>query len=91
MIALARTEPGVSIDASKLDSEPFAINTPSGIVDLQTGLIMPHDKSRLMSKITGVCFDAAAKCPRWLEALEIIFEGDQQTISFVKRGLSDIH
>jgi putative DNA primase/helicase len=36
-----------------LDSDPDLLNTPSGIVDLQRGELLPHDPSLLITKITS--------------------------------------
>ncbi|MGH9799483.1 MAG: DNA primase family protein, partial [Blastocatellia bacterium] len=38
------------------------------------------------TKITGVKYDAAATCPRWLQFLAEIFAGDAELIEFVQRA-----
>ena len=40
---LELSKPTLHIAADRLDADPFALNTPAGIVDLQTGKITPHD------------------------------------------------
>lgn len=42
----------VEIEADRLDADKDLLNTPSGIVDLRTGEVGPHDQARLMTKIT---------------------------------------
>lgn len=43
MISLARAEPGMSQPDSVFDRDPDSINTPTGIIDLKTGKVSPHD------------------------------------------------
>jgi hypothetical protein len=42
---VAETDRRVSILAAELDRHPELINTPSGVVDLRTGVVRPHDMS----------------------------------------------
>lgn len=62
-------------DPGDFDADPDAINCPNGIVDLRTGLIVPHDPDRLMTKITGVDYVKDAESTDWLKALEALPEG----------------
>lgn len=34
------------------DRDPYALNTQNGIVDLKTGMLHPHDRARMCSRIT---------------------------------------
>ena len=43
-IRMAETTRVVSILANQLDAHPELINTPTGIVDLRTGAVKPHDR-----------------------------------------------
>lgn len=86
-IDLAWSEPGISITTDQLDADGWLLNCPNGIVDLRTGALRGHRKEDLMSKITRAGFDPAAKCPRWREALNVIFNGDQSLIDYMQRAL----
>jgi putative DNA primase/helicase len=87
MIDLAWSEPGIPVLPDELDRDPWLLNTPSGTVELRTGRLRPHRQGDLISKITRVPFDPAAECPRWKEALSLIFAGDQDLIAYVQRAL----
>jgi putative DNA primase/helicase len=38
----------------QFDADPWALNTPSGIVDLRSGLLTPHRAARFLTRITAV-------------------------------------
>lgn len=40
---LTEARPKMQVDVTELDKDPLLLNTPSGIVDLRTGAIRPHD------------------------------------------------
>jgi putative DNA primase/helicase len=66
--ALAR---GIIVrDAADLDADPDILNTPSGVVDLRTGELLPHDPGYLCTKITGAAYEPGADSPDWKQALE---------------------
>jgi putative DNA primase/helicase len=54
VLALARGI--VERKADELDAEPDLLNTPSGVVDLQTGVLSQHNPAWLMTKITSGSF-----------------------------------
>lgn len=70
VVELARGE--VRFDPALMDADPDILNTPSGVLDLATGELMPHTPSRLVSKITEVDYAADAQdegLDRLLDAL----------------------
>jgi putative DNA primase/helicase len=86
-IELAWSEPDIAILPDELDRDPWLLNTPAGTVDLKTGKLREHRQSDLISKITGVPYDASAKCPRWVKTLGEIFSGDLDLVGYVQRAL----
>lgn len=66
-VRLAQSDPRVSILAVDLDSHPELINTPSGVVDLRTGTVMPHDPALLLTRVTAHAVDLDEPHPRWDE------------------------
>ena len=87
MIKLARSEEGVPVDPSDLDRDPWALNTPGATVNLKEGNAFPPRRSDLHSKVANVPYDPDAECPRWLQFLQEIFEGDAELIDFVQRAV----
>lgn len=70
IVALAR---GLcQVDPAAFDSHPDLLNTPSGIVDLRTGELLPHDPAMRMTKLTSVAYDPAAGHPDWSAALRAV-------------------
>lgn len=49
---LELSKPALVIKAAKLDANPFDLNTPSGIINLTTGELRPHDRWAYCSQIT---------------------------------------
>lgn len=47
-------------DADDFDSHPALLNTPSGVVDLRTGALLPHDRSLMLTGMTKCDFDPEA-------------------------------
>ncbi len=69
------------------DSEPWMLNCPHGIVDLETGEMKVHDSSYCFTKMTaGSPPKKKAKPKRWLKFLEWLWDGDQSMIDFIQRA-----
>lgn len=86
MLKMARSEPGITVLSEDLDADPWLLNTPTGVVDLRTGLLRPHDSALLMTKIAGAGFQPSAASPRWSAFLERTFGGDSELIAFMQRA-----
>jgi putative DNA primase/helicase len=56
--------PGIVRDNEEFDADPYFINTHSGIVDLRTGDLLPHDKKHLQSKLTACEYDPNAEAKK---------------------------
>lgn len=82
---LARADARHAHSVDQFDTDPWAINTTGGIVDLQTGRLRPHRRSDLVTKVTGATPGGA--CPRWLAFLSEITQGDKDIISFLQRWI----
>lgn len=83
VVSLARCDQRLVVDADEWDSDTSIINTPGGIVDLQTGKIRPTRHSDLVTRITEVAPDKIP-APNWLRFLESVFAGDSQVIDFLQ-------
>lgn len=84
---LELSKPALHITADRLDADPFALNTPAGIVDLQTGEMKPHDIEspiRWCTKITNASpGDKGAAV--WTEFLQTITCGDASLAGFLQQ------
>ncbi len=86
MIRLARTEPGVPVEANELDADPWLLNTPTGTLNLRTGQLQPHARSDLITKITTAGYSLSAECCTWERFLEQVIP-DEDVRSFLRRAV----
>jgi len=86
-LQLASSLPGMKFLLKQFDTDCYLLGCKNTIIDLQTGKPVEPSKlsGRLVLKSNNVIYDPSAKCPRWLQFMEEVFEGDQETISFIKR------
>lgn len=85
-IEMAKAEPALRIKLDQLDAHPTWLNTPSGTLDLETAELRAHAFTDYLTKITGVAFDPAARCPRWEQFLEDVLP-DPEVRSFMQRAV----
>ena len=87
MVELARRDSAFQVSRNLLDANAYELNTPTGIVDLRTGTLRPHDPFAWHTKITGVEFPTGAWpfAPRWDAFLHDTFDGDQDLIDYMQQ------
>src|SRR5262249_51289975 len=62
-------------------------NTPDGIADLQTGLLLPHDPMLYLTMMTAVGpAPAGTPCPMWTKFLREVTGDDESYIAFLQRA-----
>jgi len=57
MIDLAKSDPLVACTTADFDRDPDVLNTESGIIDLHTGELRPHNAAAMCSKIAPVAYE----------------------------------
>jgi putative DNA primase/helicase len=72
--------------AQQWDADPWALNTPDGVVDLRTGEIRPHRPTDYLAKITAVG-PRNTSCPLWKAHLKRILNDDADLTSYLQRVL----
>ena len=70
MVGLTRGMDKVLIEHNELDTDPWALGTPNGWVDLKTGTFHPPDPEKLISMSTRAEWDPEAEAPLWESCLE---------------------
>jgi hypothetical protein len=80
-----RSRQRISILAAELDAYPELMNTLSGVVDLRTGEIRPHDPKLLLTRITACPADINAPHPRWDAFLAETFNGNREMTAYRQR------
>lgn len=73
MLELAK--PAFVVKADTLDANPADLNTPTGIVDLTTGALRPHDRAARCSQITAAS-PGEQGAQMWADFLDTITQGD---------------
>lgn len=88
MIELAKSEDGMAIGhMSELDSDPWLLGVRNGVVNLKDGGLLAPDPAMLITRQAAAEYHDDAQCPKWLEFLNQIFSGDQDTIDYIQRAL----
>ena len=59
-------------------TDPMLLNTPGGVLDLQSGKLRKQNGTDLLSKIAGCTPDFKKECPQWLKAIDTWTEGDSE-------------
>lgn len=85
IIAIAKTDPNLTLDAKEWDADPFEFNTPGGIIDLRTGQLRQRGIESYLTKCAAVTPSFQSLCPTWYRFLHDVFEGDADMIEFVQR------
>lgn len=85
MITVAKGYMPVSVD--ELDQDPWLLNSPTGIIDLKTGQLLPHDPEKNMTKIITARYDPLATCPVFEGFIHSVFDGNKNIIGFMQRFL----
>lgn len=62
------------------DRDPYALNTQNGIVDLKTGMLHPHDRARMCSRITRAKYlpDLLGKESLWSQTVAQIIPDEEE-------------
>ena len=79
MISLARSEKGIAISASQLNSNPHLLGVQNGVIDLDTLTFREARREDYITKFCGTHYDPDAKCANWLTFLNTIMGGRNQT------------
>jgi putative DNA primase/helicase len=69
------------------DSESYMLCCENGVVNLRIGEFRRANHNDWLSKSTGVNYDPEAQCPRWLQFLEEVFQGDRELIGYIKKSV----
>ena len=86
-VELARSEPGIPVIPSDLDSNQWLLNCLNGTLDLKTGQLRPHNRADFITKMAPVNYDPQADCPNWTSFLARIMDNNQNLITFLQRAI----
>lgn len=75
------------VELAEFDSDPFLYNCKNGTLDLRNGQFRPHSPADMLSMISGVRYDQAARCERWEQAVNEAMEGDMEKALFLQKAM----
>lgn len=78
MIALAKSEPGMSRSLADFDANPWHLGLTNGVLDINTLKLVPVSPELLVTKRANVSFDPGAKSPHFDQFLATV-QPDQAT------------
>ncbi|MCK5672624.1 MAG: hypothetical protein KAH95_04570, partial [Spirochaetales bacterium] len=87
MIRTTSWEKKINIVPEKLDGYPLIFNCRNGMIDLESGRLLPHDKAMMITKVSPVDYDPEAQCPVWKKFIKEIFGKNRDLINFMQRAL----
>jgi putative DNA primase/helicase len=79
--------PGVTQLNSDFDGDPYLLNTATGVVNLKSPGLAPHDKRLRLTKMTGVDYDPEADMSEWEAFVLWCCSGDHQQARWLKVAL----
>lgn len=83
ILRIAACDPRIATRTSDWDAHPLLLNTPSGIIDLETGEIMPADPALMLTQMTTG--SVAGDCPRWRAFLSEITGNNKPLSAYLHR------
>jgi putative DNA primase/helicase len=85
MVVLARSEPGIAVDLTGFDSDPWLFNVNNGTLDLRTSVLRPHSREDLISKLSPVEYHPDADFDLWDAFLTRVCGGDDELYAYLRR------
>ncbi|MGG7538708.1 phage/plasmid primase, P4 family [Rhizobium sp. 12,4] len=83
--ALAEANPQMHVQLTEFDRDPWSLNTPSGVIDLRTGIVRRSTPEDRFTQMTAVAPSDEEDCATWLRFLHTTTGGDGAMISYLKR------
>lgn len=83
---LAKADRRLAATVGQWDQDADLLNTPAGMVDLRSGRLLPHDRTKHSTKVTLVApAPPGAPCPIWDRFLHRVTDGDPELVAFLQR------
>lgn len=86
MLREAQHLAGVGVNNDMFDRNDFLLNCKNGVVDLKSGILIPHNKNLLLNKMVDANYDKDATCDRFLQFMNEVFEGKQEIIEYLQKA-----
>jgi putative DNA primase/helicase len=88
VLSIASDKPQLAASTDYWDRDPWLLNTPTGVVNLKTGVLRtarPNDYMRMMTRVgPRVTRNDGDNCPKWLDFLHQIMNGDAALVKYLQ-------
>jgi len=83
VLRVAASDQLIAVPPSEFDAHPWLLNTPGGVIDLQSGEQHQRDPRYLLTQMTTA--SPGEGCPRWMEFLGEITDVDRELQGYLMR------
>ena len=87
MLVSARSRPGIAAEIQGFDYMPNMVNMRNGILDINSGKLIDHNKVYMMTKLAGAHYKPAARFERWERFVLEIMDGDPEAARFLQKSV----
>jgi putative DNA primase/helicase len=87
MIEGAKHLEGIPVTTADFDRDVWLLNLQNGILDLKSGMIYPHNPDFMITQISNASFNPSATCPRWLDYLDKVTNGNAELIRYMQKAV----
>lgn len=71
----------------QFDREAMLLNTKSGYVDLNSGILHDHDRDKMFSQQTSAEYTDNIDCPEWDKFLHQVFNNNEELIHYIQKAV----
>ena len=86
MVALVKSDRAIARHPDDFDTDPWLLTVMNGTIELRTGKLRASNPSDMITKLAPVGYDPGARCPQWLEFLNMIMLGRKSLVAFLQRA-----
>jgi putative DNA primase/helicase len=87
VLRLAKADPRVLCHCGALNADISLLNCQNGTMNLISDEFYSHRRTDMLTQLACVDFSKDSTCPRWDQAIDLIFGGDGALIRYVKQLL----
>lgn len=85
-VAMAQSEPGVSVSWEEFDKHPWLLNVRNGVLDLRSGDLLPHDPKLRLTQLADVEYVPDATSELWERFIREVTCGDEELADFLRQS-----
>ncbi len=87
LLEIASQDDRIAVGLTDLNRNPMQFVVKNGVLDLNTGQLVPAQRFDLNTQCADVTYDPEAPCPRWREHIKFITGGDILLASYLRRAI----